>query len=169
MEKRQNKVVVASSFRDPSGFLFYHNGSIFRQVNTIYRSNYDRLMDSGLYNSLVDARLLVSHEEIEIEGMSSDKANKILKPEVIPFISYPYEWCFSQLKDAALATLQIQKIALDYGMSLKDSSVYNIQFRRGKPVLIDTLSFQKYREGELWVAYRQFCQHFLAPLAQIFG
>ncbi len=81
------------------------------------------------------------------------------------FISYPYEWSFGQLKDAALATLSIQKRALQYGMSLKDASAYNIQFQNGKAALIDTLSFEKYPEGEPWVAYRQFCQHFLAPLA----
>lgn len=92
---------------------------------------------------------------------------KILKPEVMPFISYPYEWSFSQLKDAALTTLEIQKKALDFGMTLKDASAYNIQFLRGRPVLIDTLSFQAYREGLPWVAYRQFCQHFLAPIALI--
>ena len=83
----------------------------------------------------------------------------------MPFISYPYEWSFSQLKDAALLTLKIQKIALEHGMSLKDASAYNIQFVKGKPLLIDTLSFEKYAEGRPWVAYRQFCQHFLAPLA----
>jgi ribosomal protein L11 methylase PrmA len=71
------------------------------------------------------------------------------------------------LKDAALTTLEIQKKALDFGMSLKDCSAYNIQFRRGKPILIDTLSFEKHRDGEPWVAYRQFCQHFLAPLVLI--
>ena len=82
----------------------------------------------------------------------------------VPFISYPYEWSFGALKDAALATLSIQKRALKSGMSLKDASAYNIQFVRGKPILIDTLSFETYQEGEPWVAYRQFCQHFLAPL-----
>ena len=83
----------------------------------------------------------------------------------MPFISYPYEWAFGQLKDAALATLSVQKRALKLGMSLKDASAYNIQFVRGKPTLIDTLSFELYKEGQPWVAYRQFCQHFLAPLA----
>ena len=72
---------------------------------------------------------------------------KIIKPEPIPFISYPYEWCFSQLQDAALTTIRILKRALEFGMSLKDASAYNIQFLRGKPILIDTLSFEKYREG----------------------
>jgi hypothetical protein len=84
---------------------------------------------------------------------------------LVDFISYPYEWCFSQLKDAALTTLRVQKVAMNYGMTLKDASAYNIQFHNGKPILIDTLSFEKYEEGTPWVAYRQFCQHFLAPLA----
>jgi len=156
---------IPSSFRDPSGFLFFQDGSLYRQVNIIYKENYDHLVDSGLYQTLVDSGLLVSHDEVSTDYARTYDAFKILKPELIPFISYPYEWCFSQLKDAALATLEIQKRALDFGMTLKDSSAYNIQFMKGKPVLIDTLSFDRYREGQTWVAYRQFCQHFLAPLA----
>ena len=122
-------------------------------------------MNSGLYKTLVDAELLIPHDEVDIEIAQSDKDYKIIKPELIQFISYPYEWCFSQLKDAALTTIEIQKTALNYGMSLKDCSAYNIQFKKCKPILIDTLSFEKYHEGQPWVAYRQFCQHFLAPLA----
>jgi len=122
-------------------------------------------MNSGFYKSLVDKELLIPHDEVDNVNGISDKAYKIIKPEFIEFISYPYEWCFSQLKDAALATLEIQKKAFEFGMSLKDCSAYNIQFKKGKPVFIDTLSFEKYREGQPWTAYRQFCQHFLAPLA----
>lgn len=156
---------VASSFRDPSGFLFYRNGSLYRQVNLRYKEHYDLLMKSGLYKKLVGANLLIPHQEVDIEPENSERAYRVIKPERIPFISYPYEWCFSQLKDAALVTLGIQKMALDSGMVLKDSSAYNIQFTGAKPVFIDTLSFERYREGEPWIAYRQFCQHFLAPLA----
>jgi len=156
---------LPSSFRDPSGFLFFRDGFIYRQVNIIYKEDYDHLINSGLYETLVDAELLIPHDEIDIEYARSDKAYKIIKPEPIPFISYPYEWCFSQLKDAALVTVRLQRIAFDFGMSLKDCSAYNMQFRKGKPVFIDTLSFEQYREGQPWVAYRQFCQHFLAPLA----
>ena len=79
-------------------------------------------------------------------------------------ISYPYEWSFSQYKDAALLTLAVER-KLDYGMSLKDGSAYNVQFHEGRPVFIDTLSLEHFQEGMPWVAYRQFCQHFLAPLA----
>ncbi len=159
------KCIIPSSFRDPSGFVFYHDGCIYRQVSRIYKAHYDHLIKSGLYDALVDAGLLVAHQEVGPECIKSDDSYKVLKPELIPFISYPYEWCFSQLKDAALTTLRIQKMAIDFGMTLKDSSAYNIQFLRGKPILIDLLSFERYREGQLWVAYRQFCQHFLAPLA----
>lgn len=155
---------VSGSFRDPSGFLFLHNGEIFRRVNSVYKEHYDYAMRSGLYKKLIDAGLLIPHKEVDIDCEQSKDAYKILKPERVEFICYPYEWCFSQLKDAALTTLEIQKVALEFGMSLKDCSAYNIQFKEGKPVLIDTLSFEKYREGYPWVAYRQFCQHFLAPL-----
>ena len=157
--------VDSGSFRDSNGFVFWQDGALYRQVNTSYKDNYEHLMESGLYEVLVSGGLLLPHEEVNIQSSQPDLAYKVIRPELIPFISYPYEWCFSQLKDAALTTLEIQKTCLDFGMSLKDCSAYNIQFRKGKPVLIDTLSFEKYREGQPWVAYRQFCQHFLAPLA----
>lgn len=156
---------IPSSFRDPSGFLFKRDGLIYRQVNTVYKENYDHLINSGLYEALVNAGFLIPHDVVPTEPAELDNAYKIIRPELVEFISYPYEWCFSQLKDAALTTLKIQKTAQEFGMSLKDCSAYNIQFRKGKPVFIDTLSFEKYHEGRPWVAYRQFCQHFLAPLA----
>ncbi|MBU0686370.1 MAG: SAM-dependent methyltransferase [Candidatus Margulisbacteria bacterium] len=165
MEKLEKNNKILSSFRDPSGFLFIRDDLLYRQINLKYKEDYDHLMSSGLYSALVKEGLLIPHEEIiPTEGMD-DIAYKIIKPENISFISYPYEWSFSQLKDAALTTLKIQKKAIEFGMSLKDASAYNIQFKKGRPVLIDTLSFEKYKEGEPWVAYKQFCQHFLAPLA----
>jgi hypothetical protein len=156
---------LPSSFRDPSGFLFVQDGSLYRQVNNTYAENYDQLMESGLYEALVKAGSLISHEEVGLDLVRSDEAYRILRPDAVPFISYPYEWCFSQLKDAALLTLSVQKTALDFGMTLKDASAYNVQFVGSKPLLIDTLSFERYVEGQVWVPYRQFCQHFLAPLA----
>ena len=162
---------VAASFRDPSGFLFHREGVLYRQVNQLYRADYVHLMESGLYEKLTDSGLLVRHQEVNLEpdgSLPSGRAAlayKVIQPELIPFISYPYEWSFSQLKDAALLTLKIQRTALVYSMSLKDASAYNIQFIGCRPVLIDTLSFEAYRVGEPWAAYRQFCQHFLAPLA----
>ncbi|MBE9480174.1 MAG: class I SAM-dependent methyltransferase [Bacteroidetes bacterium] len=162
--KSEEKQNIAGSFRDPSGFLFKENGKIYRRINKVYADDYEQLMFSGLYNKLVENHLLIPHIETEFKSADNDLLYKIIQPELVQFISYPYEWSFSQLKDAALTTLNIQKIAMEHGMSLKDSTAYNIQFWNGKPVLIDTLSFEKYKEGEPWVAYKQFCQHFLLPL-----
>ena len=156
---------LSASFRDPSGFLFSRNGILYRQINRAYSNDYARLMDSGLYDRLVKASLLIPHVETGQQPAELDVAFKVIQPERVPFISYPYEWSFSQLKDAALATLSIQKRALKLDMSLKDASAYNIQFVRGKATLIDTLSFEIYKVNQPWVAYKQFCQHFLAPLA----
>jgi hypothetical protein len=155
----------SASFRDPSGFLFTDKGTLYRQVNEEYKAHYDKLMESGLYHSLVERKLLIPHEEVKIAPPEKAIAYKVIRPDRIPFISYPYEWSFSQYKDAAVTTLAIEMLALDKGMTLKDASVYNIQFLEGSPLLIDTLSFEIYEEGSPWVAYRQFCQHFLAPIS----
>lgn len=157
--------VHRASFRDPSGSVFRRGGRLYRQVNSIYAREYDHLMRSGLYQRLIDRGWLIPHQEVNEDPLDPSTCYRVIEPEAIPFISYPYEWCFSQLKDAALLTLAIQKEALQAGMILKDASAYNIQFHRGKPILMDTLSFALYEEGAPWVAYRQFCQHFLAPLA----
>ncbi len=152
-----------SSFKDPSGTVFIKNGEIYRNINLFYKNNYDLLIESGLYNHLVEAKLLIPHQEIPSQTRDAT-LYKIIKPYMIPFISYPYEWSFSMLKDAALNTLSIQKTALNYSLSLKDATPFNIQFYHSKPIFIDTLSFEKYKEGLPWVAYRQFCESFLAPL-----
>lgn len=161
----ENFTLVSSSFRDPSGILFFVNDQVYRQVNQSYKNDYEKLMDSGLYDLLTKKELLIPHEEVNIEPILKEKSYKIIKPQQIPFISYPYEWCFSELKEAALTTLEIQKISMGFGLTLKDASAYNIQFIDGHAKLIDTLSFETYREGQFWYGYRQFCQHFLAPLS----
>lgn len=156
---------LPGSFRDPSGFLFEWNGRLLRQVNRSYADDLDALIDSGLWDGLVEDGLLVAHRTIPPEAGPWPDAYRILEPERLPFVSYPYEWSFSQLRDAALTTLEIQRRALDRDLILKDASAYNIQFRGTRPLLIDTLSFARYVEGAPWVAYGQFCRHFLAPLA----
>jgi len=157
--------VSPASFRDPAGFVFLRAGMLYRQVNVRGRDDYDMLMRSGLYGALTKNGWLVSHQEVDDPFAEPENAYRVLVPDRVGFISYPYEWSFSQLQDAALLTLDIQLLALQHGMSLKDASAYNIQFEGGKPIFIDTLSFEPYQEGKPWVAYRQYCQHFLAPLA----
>jgi hypothetical protein len=156
----------SASFRDPSGFLFHRENQLYRQVNQIYQKHYDHMIESGLYDALAAQNLIISHQEVDgMDSPNPGSAYKVIKPEVVDFVSYPYEWSFLQLRGAALTTLRLARIALDHGMILKDASAYNLQFHRGHWMLIDTLSFEIYEEGTPWVAYKQFCQHFLAPLA----
>ena len=154
----------ASSFRDPAGFVYRYEGEILRQVNRAGKEDYDLLM-AGLYARLAKRGQILPHEEVDRPAADPATAYKIIRPTPVDFISYPYEWSFSQLKDAAMLTLAIQKEALQHDATLKDGSAFNIQFQGGKPVLIDTLSFTRYQPGAPWDGYRQFCQHFLAPLA----
>lgn len=155
-----------ASFRDPSGFLFRNEeGRLLRQVNWSYQKDFEHLVESGLYQELVDANLLIEHEVVNETAADEDAAFQVIAPRELPFVSYPYEWAFSGLKAAALLTLELQKRALKKGMQLKDASAYNVQFEGARPIFIDTLSFEKYEENTPWVAYGQFCRHFLAPLA----
>jgi hypothetical protein len=127
---------------------------MYRQINRSYQKDFEQLLNSGLYDKLTRDGVLIPHQEVEVPPDVPDLAYKVILPEQITFISYPYEWCFSQLKDAAQLLLEIQKLALDYDMSLKDSSAYNIQFHQGRPLMIFTLSFEVYREGKPWDAYQ---------------
>jgi hypothetical protein len=153
-----------SSYRDPSGFIFEKDGVLYRQVNTIFREDYELFIHSGCYEKLVSKGLLIPHETIHENWTGSDEWYLTLKPEQLAFISYPYEWSFDMLKDAALLTLQLVKEATAAGLILKDATPYNIQWHQGKLLFIDTLSFEKYNEEEPWIAYRQFCECFLSPL-----
>lgn len=153
-----------ASFKDPSGYIFEADGKFYRQVNQYYAPQYRQLMDSGLYEHLVKNHMLVPHEEIDTNFTLDKDWFHTLRLWPITYITYPYEWCFAQLKDAALLTLRILRTALDYGMILKDATPFNIQFYQGRPMFIDTLSFDMYDQRQPWIAYRQFCQSFLFPL-----
>ena len=153
-----------ASYRDTSGFIFKQGGTVYRYVHPQYNPHYAQLMNSGLYDELVKRKKLIAHSEISDTAGFGFTNGSVLLPEQIPFISYPYEWSFDMWKDAAILTLQIAITSLQKGMILKDATPFNIQFHNGKPIFIDTLSFENYEEGKPWVAYRQFCECFLAPL-----
>jgi hypothetical protein len=105
--------------------------TLYRQINSSYRADFDHLLESGLYDALAADNKLVSHAPADLDTAHGDEVYKIIRPQPLPFISYPYEWCFSQLKDAALLTLEIQQLAFDHGMSLKDSAALSVYDDRG--------------------------------------
>lgn len=149
------------SFRDPSGIVYLSEDRVFRTIQPVFMEHWSFAEKSGFFDEAIQKGKLLSFNEIApLEG-----SWKTLEVKRLPFISYPYEWSFGQLKDAALLTLDLMQLAMKHGLVLKDASAYNIQFYNGKPVFIDHLSFEIRHVREPWVAYLQFCKHFLAPLA----
>ena len=121
-------------------------------------------MQSVLYEELIQKDLLIKHQEIKIDT-DDLKVYKLLLPTQIPFQSYPFEWSYTQWRKAILAYLRINHIALKYGMILKDATPYNFYLTGGKAVMFDTSSFMFFKENDKWIAYRQFCEEFLSPIA----
>jgi hypothetical protein len=156
---------LPSSFRDPSGFVFEKDNLIYRQVNAVFKNDFDHFTSSGCYDHLVKKGLLISHEELNENLSGFNHWYKTLRPQKIPFISYPYEWSFDMLKDAALLTLELVEECIPFGLMLKDATPYNVQWLNGRLIFIDSLSFEKYDASRPWIAYRQFCESFLAPLS----
>ncbi|HEV3411049.1 MAG TPA: methyltransferase domain-containing protein [Puia sp.] len=163
------RVPHPASFRDPAGFVFTIDDVIYRQVNRSYAELYEQLMKSGLYAKLTHDSFLIPHTEAPdspIQSPNPDRQShyKTLLPRKLSRLSYPGEWCPAQLRDAALLTLKIQRLAMEYNMTMKDATPFNIQFDNGSPIFIDTLSFDLYDPAKPWIAYRQFCECFLFPL-----
>ncbi len=154
-----NLNIEPSSFRDRDGFIFYQEENVYRQINESYIPTWNKLKNETFFTNLINDGKLVAFEEV-----TATKEAITIKLQKIPFISYPSEWTFNQLKKAALLTLAIQKTALQNNFTLKDATAYNVQFVGSKAIFIDTLSFEPYTQGEPWQAYKQFCQHFLSPL-----
>jgi hypothetical protein len=154
-----------ASFRDDAGFVFVRDGRPYRFVGQRRASDFNAFIaPNGLADELVRAGLLLPFELIPPETMAPDAAF-VVAPEPVPVVSYPYEWPFSALRDAALLTLEIEERASRRGFRLRDATPFNIQFVHGRPVLIDHTSFERADPDRPWVAYRQFCEQFLAPLA----
>lgn len=155
-----------SSFRDRDGFVFYRGNTVYRAIHSSYSTTWNDLSGQDFFKALRDEGKLPAFEEAAAADLlpGTPGIYQVLKVETIPFISYPHEWSFAQLKKAALLTLALQKKALENNFTLKDASAYNVQFKGPKAVFIDLLSFDRYTEGEPWAAYGQFCRHFLAPL-----
>lgn len=156
----------SGSFRDPSGSVYISKqGSVFRYIFQPGVADYEAAKNSGVYETLFNSGLLIAHEEINKKALADTEACYCLKHPKIPMVSYPWEWPFSLLKDAALIHLNIMEIIIPLGFWLRDANAFNVQFDGEKPIFIDTLSIGKRVAESPWVAYGQFCSHFLAPLA----
>jgi hypothetical protein len=140
---------------------------VFRVLSPAALEDWQALAESRLWRELQAEGLVVATEPAELDAVPELLAGApaaVLRHERVPFISYPYEWPFSMLKDAALLQLELNQRALRAALTLKDASPYNVQWRGTRPVFIDVGSFERLRPGEPWAGYRQFCMLFLYPL-----
>jgi len=155
------------SFRDRTARVFYHDGHIFRGLSATALKEWQALSATGLYRRFAENGAIVTTRQREIGSLPfrlDEPWAAVLEHERLPFVSYPYEWSFEMLRDAALLQLDLVLAGLDEGIGLKDASAYNVQWKGATPVFVDIGSFYKRAEGEPWVGYRQFCQMFLYPL-----
>jgi hypothetical protein len=155
----------AGSYRDRNGSVFYYDGEIFRGISAKALANWERLIATRFFHDFMSRGSVVQTERVShpMEGVGDEWA-AVLRHAAIPFVSYPYEWTYGMLKDAALLHLDLMLAALEEGFILKDASSYNVQWHGAQPVFIDIPSFEVLDEGQPWVGYRQFCELFLYPL-----
>jgi hypothetical protein len=156
------------SFRDRHARVFHAGGEVFRALDANAAQEWRKLLQTRFFPQLLQNGAVVGTREVAcaaVAGLeSSERWSAVLRHDRVPFVSYPYEWSFGMLKDAALLHLDIMIAALDEGMILKDSTPFNYQWIGTRPQLIDITSFASLTTGEPWVGYRQFCRMFLYPL-----
>ena len=152
------------SFRDPESRIFYSGDEVYRALSKDGLADFEALAATGLIDDERVVRTERAKDMASLQGLLVHEPAAVLRHERIPFVSYPYEWTFSMLKDAALVQLDLLLAALAEDLVLKDSTPYNVQFRGARPVFVDIGSFERLREGEPWVGYRQFCMLYLYPL-----
>ena len=150
--------IEPSSYKDADGYVFYKNNKVYRSISNEYLSKYNILKEKEFYKKAINSGFLFPFQELK----SDEKM--LLECKKIKFISYPPEWTFNELKDAAIFHLNFLSFCLELGVMIKDASPYNIQKVNGKLQFIDLLSFQPIKDNFAWNAYHQFCKMFLAPL-----
>lgn len=165
-----NSQRITGSFRDPSGYVFWMGGRLYRGVNESCADVLTSLREGGLLDKLVADGLIVptrfveSAEECESLRKAHPGFHAYLEHEVVDPITYPYEWSVSMLADAAVLTVNLQKRLLAKGYALKDATAFNIQFRGAKPVFIDLPSIERPKRLDIWYAMGQFQRMFIYPL-----
>ncbi|KXK61985.1 methyltransferase [Micromonospora rosaria] len=157
--------VEPASFRDPGNQVFYAGSEVLRGLDPRAAEQWRALAATDFFPALLAEGKVCGTEPVDPSRVPAGVTwAAVLRHERIPFVSHPYEWSFSMLRDAALLHLEILRTALAADFTTKDGSAYNLQWRGAAPVFIDVGSFEPLRDGEPWAGYRQFCQTLLYPL-----
>lgn len=157
------------SFRDRSGRVYLVEDRVIRGLSESALENFDLLVAQSFYREAVSAGTVVETWRLPMDEVPLAESVRaqwagFIEHRRLPVITYPYEWTFGMLKDAAALQLELLETAIRAGMTTKDATPYNFQFHAGRPVFIDIPSFEKLERGSPWTGYRQFCEMFLFPL-----
>ena len=161
-------VIEPGSFRDRTARVFYSNGSVCRGMSAPALEEWQSVATTSFFKQALETGRVVATEVVDpAAAREMDPSREwaaVLRHQTIPFVSYPYEWCFGMLRHAALLQLELLEAALAEGIALKDATPFNVQWIGPRPIFIDVASFVRWTEGQSWTGYRQFCRMFLYPL-----
>lgn len=159
---------VKGSFRDPYGTVYEQNGRIYRAVHKDKSKEFTEILNQDFIKEWIKEKkfidTIIISNEAKPKFLKSENQYCVFEHPKLEFISYPYEWCYEQLRDAAIFFLELQIEALNQDVVFKDASAYNVQFDGPNPIFIDAFSLKKYIDGEYWQGYYQFCKEFLYPI-----
>ena len=165
--------VDGGSFKDPSGRVYRLDeagGSrVVRGLTGEAAATVESLLSEPFFQRLVDHGDVVKTSVLPADDPAAARVAGMgwaaaVEHEAVEFVTWPYEWPFSMLKDAALLQLRLLDTSVRSGWMLKDATPFNIQWMGARPVFTDVPSFDPWTEGEYWRGYRQFCSTFLTPL-----
>ena len=152
------------SFRDPLSRVVVDECGVMRVVRGRGVDDLAALQTAPFFAIALRERQVVGTRNIDVPATFRADWQAAVEHDRIPVISYPYEWTFSMLQDAALQQLALTRAALTDGLVTKDATPYNTQFVGAEPTFIDVGSFERLPKGEPWRAHRQFCMLFYLPL-----
>lgn len=155
---------VGGSFRDPLSQVFLHDGVVLRGLRDAGVDDFEVVESAAFFQNGLESGEIVATERVDPDEVGMSEWPLVLRHDRVPVVSYPYEWTFSMLRDAALLQLSLTRAAIADKCITKDATPFNVQFEGSSPLFIDIGSFEPYRNGEPWFGYEQFCRMFLNPL-----
>ena len=160
--------IEPGSFRDRTARVFYSDGSVCRGLSASAWEEWQHVSATSFFKRAIETERIIATEVADQTALRRTHPSlewaAVLRHRTIPFVAYPYEWSFAMLRDAALLQLELVEAALAEGVTLKDATPFNIQWIGSRPVFIDVASFVRWKPGQPWAGYRQFCRMFLYPL-----
>ena len=160
------------SFRDPSGRVYRVVGergeAVVRGLRHDAATSMVELLAEPFFQELVDGGHVVETALLDADDPYARPVraagwDAAVRHEAVEFVTWPYEWPFSMLQDAALLQLRLLEASVTNGWMLKDATPFNVQWRGARPTFVDAPSFVPW-DGGYWQGYRQFCATFLTPL-----